>query len=268
MRLIFLLLGLSNIAVFAWFSGVGWFGAARGALPEAGREPERISQQIEPDRIRALTPPEVQQLRDKTREVPKASAPEAPVAAQPVAAQADPSGAEAPATGQNKPVGVETVAACTEFGDFSGDALVRRARERLARLKLGKRLTERTVEAPGYYMVFIPPLPDRAQVDARAEELRQADVREMLVITDNSTMRFGISLGSFRDRDLAVKHQADLARRGITDVKVADTPSVSSATRFTIRDADAATQRELAAAQKEFPQQRVQRCGPAGRASG
>jgi len=48
MRLAFLALLLANLLLFAW--GQGYLGAA-----DAGREPDRLRQQIEPDKLRILT---------------------------------------------------------------------------------------------------------------------------------------------------------------------------------------------------------------------
>jgi len=62
MKLLFLLLVLVNLALFAWHSG------AFGTLPEAGREPARLTNQIAPERIRVLTPDEVKKLREQARE--------------------------------------------------------------------------------------------------------------------------------------------------------------------------------------------------------
>ena len=106
-------------------------------------------------------------------------------------------------------------------------------------------MSSRAVELPGWYMVFIAPAKTRADVDRRADELKKRGVKEMLVIADTSPMRFGISLGSFRDRELAMKHRADLETRGIKDVRVADTPSAVPGIRFQIKGVDAALAAQL-----------------------
>jgi hypothetical protein len=225
MRLAFFLLLLVNAVLFAWQYGVF------GALPESGREPERVARQIAPERVRVLTTEDVQKLREKVKDVP------APLASQDLAG------------GRG----------CVEFGDFPPE-MAGRVLPRLAALNLGERLSTRTVDVPGWYMVYIPPAKTRAEVDRRAEDLKTRGVKEMLVIADNSPMRFGISLGSFRDPELARRHRADLERRGIKDARVADTPSIEPATRVSIKGVDAALAEQLGALQKEFPAARLAAC--------
>lgn len=226
MKLVFLLLALANLALFAWQQGVF------GRLPETGREPGRVARQIEAERIRVLTDKDVQRLREKARELPGAAVGSAELAG-----------------GQ----------ACLEFGDFT-QADAARVLARLAPLALGDRLASRAVDLPGWYMVYVPPFKSRAEVERAAAELRKQGVKDLLVIADSSPMRFGIALGSFKDQDLANRHLEDLQRRGVTSARVADKPSAAPGTRFQIKGVDAALARELGAVQKEFPQGKLAAC--------
>lgn len=239
MKLLFLLLVLANLALFAWQRG------AFGTLPDSGREPERVARQVEPERIRALTPAQAQALRDKAKELPVASP-----AANGTATAGELGAAE-----------LARGAACVDFGDFSESQAVR-VRTRLAALNLGERLSEREVEAPGWFMVYVPPFKTRAEVERAATQLRDLGVKELLVIADNSPMRFGIALGSFRDPELAKSHLADLERRGVKNARVADRPSSVPATRFRLRNVDAALAARLLDLQKEFAPGRLQACTP------
>lgn len=244
MKLVFLLLALANLVLFAWLQG------AFGGLPDAGREPERVNRQVEPERVRVLTQQEVQALRSKTKDVPGPSSSALPAAvAAPAAASMPAAIAAADLVGLT----------CVEMGDFTAES-VNRVRQRLDNLALGDRMSVRSVEAPGWFMVYVPPLKTRAEVDRRADELRKAGVKEMLVIADNSPMRFGIALGSFKDQDLASRHAADLDRRGIKGVKVADKPSTLQVTRFQLRNVDTTLADVLRAVQKEFNAARFQAC--------
>jgi cell division protein FtsN len=239
MKLAFLLLALANLFFFAWQQGVF------GGLPEAGREPERVNRQVEPERIHVLTQPEVQALRQKAKEAPREALPNAPGP-----------GAMAPGS----PIAATDLAGlpCVEVGDFTMEN-AGRVRQRLEALALGDRLTARSVEAPGWFMVYVPPFKTRAEVDKHADELRKAGVKELLVITDNTPMRFGIALGSFKDQELANRHAADLERRGIK-VRVADKPASLPVTRFQVRAVDAGVADALRAVQKEFNAARFQAC--------
>jgi cell division protein FtsN len=148
---------------------------------------------------------------------------------------------------------------CVEMGDFTIEN-AGRVRQRLESLSLGERLSVRSVEAPGWFMVYVPPFKTRAEVDRRADDLRKAGVKELLVIGDNSPMRFGIALGSFKDQDLASRLAADLERRGIKGVRVADKPTSVQVTRFQLRSVDATVADTLRAVQKEFNAARFQAC--------
>lgn len=225
MKLAFLLLVLANVVLFAWQQG------AFGRFAEGGREPERVARQIEAERFRVLSEPEVQKLRERVT--------------------------------QTKSAGVDLAAAqaCLEFGDF-GVSDTARAEAALAALSLGSRMTSRSVEVPGFYMVYQPPLKTRADADRRAEELRTLGVKDLLVIGESGPLRFGIGLGSFREADAAKAHLASLEKLGVKGARVSDKPSTVNATRFQLRDLDAAASQQLAAIRKDFPAQSVRPCAP------
>ena len=131
-----------------------------------------------------------------------------------------------------------------------------------SRALLGLDAPEVQVEVPGWYMVYVPPFKTRAEVDRAAAQLRDLGLRELLVIADNSPMRFGIALGSFRDQELARNHLAGLEKRGVKGARVADRPSTLPALRFRMQPVDAALGQQLAELQKEFPQARITPCTP------
>lgn len=236
MKLLFLLLVAVNLALFAWQQG------AFGTLPDAGREPERVARQVEPERIRVLTAEQAQQMRDAAK---KAAAPPAP----------------APEAAANGAPDLAAGADCVAFGDFS-EAQVARVRPRLEALGVAGRIEARSVEAAGWYLVYVPPFKTRAEADRAAAQLRELGVREFMVIADNTPMRFGIALGSFRDQELANRHLADLQKRGVKNARVADRPSTVQATRFLIRGVDPTLGAALQALQKDFSTARLSACGP------
>ena len=225
MKLAFLLFVLINVLLFAWQHGVF------GRFVEGGREPERLARQVEPERIRVLTERDVQKLRERA--------------------------SQAAAT-----VDLTVAQGCVEFGDFA-PAEVARAEKTLAALASVKQ-SARTLEAPGWYMVYLPPQKTRADADRRAEELRQLGVKDFLVMGENSPIRFGIALGSFRDAEAARGQLAALERLGVKGARVTEKPSTVTVTRFQLRELDATSARQLAALRPEFPAQTVRPCsGPA-----
>ena len=200
-------------------------GAFGTALGERG-EPQRLDLQIAPERIRLLTPEQLAALRNA---------------------------ATSPGEGAANP-------ACIELGDFDAAGLAR-IEARLAALALGDRLHSRRVEGPGWFAVILPALGTRTEAERTAQDLRNRGIRDLVVMSENSAMPNAILLGSFKDRELALRHQADLARRGLKGAQMVERPAGAEATRFEISGVDAALLRELAEIRKEFPQSRLGACG-------
>ncbi len=234
MKLAFLFLLLVNVALFAWQQGVF------GRYAESGREPERIARQIEPDRIRVLSEKDVQVLRERASQ-----------------ARASATVASAPSTAAAPDLSVAQ--ACVEFGDFLA-ADVTRVETALVKLGLGSRQTTRSVDMPGWYLVYVPPFKTRVEADRAATDFTKRGVKDLLVLTDGP-LRLGISLGSFKDPELAKAHVAALDKLGVKNARVADKPTSVSATRYQLRELDAGTAQQLAAIRKEFPAQSVRPCG-------
>ncbi len=235
MKLAFLLLVLVNVALFAWQHGVF------GRFAESGREPERIARQVEPERIRVLSEREVQVLRERAAAQSRAAAVAAP-----------------PSAANGAGIDLSVAQSCVEFGDFIGPDLSR-VETALLRLGLGSRQSARTVEAPGWYLVYLPPFKTRAEADRAVAELKKSGVKDLLVLTDGP-LRLGVSLGSFRDPELAKTHMASLAKLGVKTARVSDKPTAVSATRLQMRELDAEAAQQLGAIAKEFPSQSVRAC--------
>jgi hypothetical protein len=204
---------------------LAWRQGAFGPVAEAGREPQRVARQIAPEQIHVLSPDQVAALR---RPAPAARDNNAPMA-------------------------------CVELGDFDEAALAR-IQPRLAALALGDRLRARRVDAPGWFIVYLPPVATRVEAERLAQDLRGRGFRDLRVMGPATQMPNAIALGSFRDRELAQRHQADLMRRGLKGVQVTERASGSEATRFEIRGVDPALTERLAEIQKEFPQSQLGAC--------
>lgn len=203
----------------------GWQQGVFGPGMGAGREPERAARQIAAEKIRVLTPEQLAAMR---------------------------STAGAAADGSARP-------ACLEFGDFD-EATLARIQARLAALPLGERLRAKRVSAPGWFVVYLPPLATRAEAERVTQDLRGRGIRDLVVMGQNSPMPNAILLGSFRDPELAGRHQAELTRRGIAGVQTTERAGTAETTRFEIRDVDAALAEQLAEIQKEFPQSQLGAC--------
>src|SRR5207253_5190110 len=145
--LVFLLL-LANLTLFAFIrlDSVG------------GGEGVRLSQQLQPEKIKLLTPQQVAALGPAK-----------------VASLAD---------------------VCVEWGPLS-DADRLRAQTRLEPLELGKLVTQRKVEMIANYWVFIPPLANRAAVDSRGAELKGQGVGDIFPF-GSGPQRFALPRAVFR----------------------------------------------------------------------
>lgn len=233
MKLAFLVLLLLNLALFAWQQGVF------GHFPDGGREPERIARQIEPERIRILSEREVQSLRERAAQARVTTAPTAPPAV---------------------PTGVDLSVAqgCVEFGDFLGPELTR-VETALLKLGLGSRQSTRGVEIPGFYLVYLPPFKTRAEADRAVADLRKSGVKDLAVLNEGA-LRYGVSLGSFRDPELAKSHVAAVTKLGVKNARLSEKPIAMPATRFQLRELDADAARQLGAIAQEFPAHSVRPC--------
>lgn len=204
---------------------LAWQQGLFGPAGETGREPERLVRQVAAEKIRRLTPEQLAARRASGKAGNDAG---------------------------SRPV-------CLEFGDFD-EASLARIQSRLAALALGDRLQTKRVTAAGWFIVYLPPPPSRADAERMAQDLRGRGIRDLVVMGANAPMPNAIVLGSFRDPELAQRHQEDLTRRGVSGVQMTQRAGASETTRFEIRGADAALAQQLAEIQKEFPQSQLGAC--------
>lgn len=182
---------LANLALAAW--QLGMFGPG----PSAGREPGRVAQQIEAERVRVLSAEEAAAIAKKGR------------------------------------VGRASAGACVELGDFAGEAAAR-MRARLDALGVGDRTSARAVEGATLYAVFVPAFASRAAAEAAAADLRRKGVTDLQVLGPDSAQNNAISLGVFRDRELAARHLEDLRRRGVANAQMEPRAGAGAAVRLRV----------------------------------
>jgi hypothetical protein len=123
---------------------------------------------------------------------------------------------------------------CAEWGPFS-DTDRTRALADLDALALGKLLTQKRVETNAAYWVYLPPFSNKAAADRRATDLRNAGLRDVVVV-DGGPQRFAIALGAFRTEDAATAFVADLGKRGVDGAKIGARAQVIVQTALVIRD--------------------------------
>lgn len=231
LKFFFLSLLLANGLLFAFQQG------HLEALMPSGREPLRIANQLNADKIKLISPQAAGTLAG---------------AASPAAVTAAPAGAAADKK-QNLP-------ACIEIGNFS-IAEARRFEAQLANLALAARPARRDVqEAGSSHMVLIPPQDGKEGADKRAAELRNSGITDFYVIQENSGQRWGISLGIFKSEEAARTHLSALNQKGIRNASLAVYPVPLHKIAFQLRGLDAGTKKSVDRIKNDFPRQQVRIC--------
>lgn len=240
LKLVFWLLLTVNAVLFAL--GRGYL----GDFHADAHEPERLKRQLNSEKM-TLVP---------------ASAAAAAVSGGDGAASA-PDGTSAPAAAKAppKPAPKPELFACTEIGNFAlADA--RRFEAAVNALDLGERQSRRNV--PGQdissYLVHIPPLGGKEAADRKASELKQLGVSDLFVMSDNTPMRWAISLGVFKQEAGAQNLLAALTKQGVHSARVSPRYGPSKLLSFQFRDLDRATRNRLEQIKGKFPEQDMRSC--------
>lgn len=239
LKFIFCSLLVVNAALFAY--GQGYLGHFSGNE----REPQRLQRQLNPKQLTLISP-------ERAHSAQAATAAAAATAAVNTAASAD-----APAA-EPKPA---APLACLEIGSFVlADA--RRFEARVAPLELGDRQSRRNL--PGTeissYIVHIPPQGSKEGADRKAAELRGLGITNYYVISDNSPLRYGVSLGVFKTEGAAQNQLAMLVKQGVRSARVTPRMSGSRQLAFQFRDVTPGTRASLDKIRADFPNTDVRTC--------
>lgn len=138
-------------------------------------------------------------------------------------------------------------AACVEISAIAA-ADAQRARDTLAALKLGDRLSERRIDEVTRYWVYIPAAANRRAAETAAAQLRRQGVTELSVRPDNT-----ISLGVFSTEDAAKRFLASLEPKGVTNAEYGPFARDLRELVFLVREPDTELVARLAAMQRDFP---------------
>lgn len=276
MRVVFVVFLIANVLLLAF--GRQWLGIAPPA--QAGRDPERMTQQVRPDAISLGAPVDV----DGPKAPPPAPAPAStlasvsppPRAAQAVAAPAPPEPAPtitpvadtlaASHASSNAPVLQTAVAgaisppmnaSCVEWGSFADTELAQ------ALIWLSARFPQLTVntrrgEEAQSWMVRIPPLRNAAAAQARASALRQQGIDEIFVFQDPGPNQHALSLGLFRSEDAARRFMESLNTKRVAGAQIVARSNVR--TWLTLRPISAPVRDGLEAGRASFPTHTLREC--------
>lgn len=169
LRWLVLALLVANLGFWAWRQG--WLApvdAAIGVKPQGEREPERLMQQVLPEKIR-LVPAEAASTPVRPRAASAAATPGAPAAGPASAAMAS-----EPASAALAAAAVAAQPVCLEAGPYALAEFA--AAESSARLALPQAAWSQREIAPVWW-VAMGPFADADTLQKKREELRRRDVR-------------------------------------------------------------------------------------------
>jgi hypothetical protein len=244
MRTLFLLLVLANLLAFAWWRYL--------SPADAGLDRQPLARQIEPDKLKIVSPAELARLPAKKPAAPAAPAiASGPAVATPVPAVA----AAAPATATPGP------APCLEWGSFTlADAP--KAEKALEPLALGSRLAQRRTEELAGWWVFIPSQGSRQAALRKATELKGLGVEEFFVLSEEGPFRWAVSLGVFRNEDAAQARLAALRTQGVRTARVGPRELLVPKIWLQVKSVDAPLEARLKEIARQIEGSELKACPP------
>jgi len=204
MRLLFIVLVLLNVLALA--SARGWLGT-----PATRGEPERLSNQLNPDRIVLQAPEEPGRA---AADAPAAPVPALPAPAEPVA-EVPPAVADVPAAAE--PVEPLACVAYAGLAEAQAEALVATAMSAQPEVRIDRS----TTNTPTAWWVRIPPSGGREGAERRIEGLRALGVNEYFLVQEPGPNQYAVSLGLFKTEAKAQQHFNFLRNKGVRDAEVA-----------------------------------------------
>lgn len=200
LRPLFILLLLVNLVLV--LANLGGFARAPGG------EPDRLSSQLHPEKIRILDP--------QTEDKPAAAASE-PVPAPEVAPTAGESEVAPEPASASVPAGPVALACASWAGLTRAQADGVLARGRRAEF----RVNESSTTAPASWWIHLPPQPDRAAAERKAGELRELGVTDFFIVNDAGPTQFAVSLGLYKSEESAKRALDQLRGRGVQTARIA-----------------------------------------------
>ncbi|WP_348699025.1 SPOR domain-containing protein [Duganella fentianensis] len=237
LKFIFWSLLAVNAGLYAY--GQGYLGHFSGNE----REPQRLSNQLNADKL-VIISEEKANSANNANSASSASAAAGAAASTAAGAKAAPE-----------------ILACVEIASFVlADA--RRFETVLAPLKLGDRQLRHNL--PGSevssYVVYMPPQGSKEGAEKKAAELRALGVRNYFIMSDNTPMRWAISLGVFKTETAAQNQLAALSKQGVRTAKIAPRMSGSKLLSFQFREVDPDLKVRLEQLRSSFPGTEMRSC--------
>lgn len=203
---------MRTVVIFLLLANLTFFAFTRLDATSEG-EAVRLDEQVQPEKIKLLTPQQVATLGPAK-----------------VAALAD---------------------VCLEFGPLT-EADRARALADLDSLALGKLLTQKRIETTTSFWVYLPSAPSRADADRRVADLRTRGLGDVAVV-DAGPQRNAISLGLFQTEDAANNRLAEAQKLGVANARVGPRQQVIANTMLVIRDPQAQAVAKLRDLMSAYP---------------
>jgi hypothetical protein len=225
LKLIFWSLVAINAAVLAYSQGY------LGKTKAGEREPARVKAQLAADKMVLVT-----------------------------AARASAAAMQEKAADEEKK---KDMVACAEVGNFSAvDA--KKYEGLLAPLELGDIQSKITVPVMevNQYVVHIPPAANKEAADRKAAELKNLGVTNYFVMSDNSPLKWAISLGVFKSEAAANTLLAGLNKQGVHNARISGRGPMVNKYAYQFRGIDSATRTKLGELKKGMAGIDLRSCKP------
>lgn len=270
LRLLVLLLLLGNAGYFAWSHGAL---APYGFAPAVQSEPQRLAQQLRPEALRILTPPEARQLesapgsanRPAVLTTTVASAPTAPfspassapsAATSTVAALTSSASPAVPASASSQ-AQAAVATQCLQAGLFNDEQTAALRTRLQSALPTGSWAFESSVE-PARWMIYMGKYSSPDALAKKRGELRQINVSfEPL---NNPALEPGLSLGNFSSQLEADTELARIAKRGVKTAKVIQAQTELRGQRLKLAAVTPALRTQLEALKPQLAGKTLQAC--------
>jgi hypothetical protein len=227
LRLLVVLLLLANAGFFAWTQG--WLAPVLSQAPASGRDPQRLAQQVHPERL-ILNAPAAADMASQGTPGGVTDTAQNPAQATNGAASGAPSGAESgaaasapqPSTSQaaaNLAASTVLAGACLEAGPFTTEEQ-QQWQPVLARALPAGSLSTQTVAVPGLWLVYMGPYPDADTLARKQAELRRIRSLSFEEVRSPANLSMGLSLGRFNVEAQAQASLESLKLRGVRTARV------------------------------------------------
>ncbi|MCE3000387.1 MAG: SPOR domain-containing protein [Betaproteobacteria bacterium] len=150
------------------------------------------------------------------------------------------------------PKAAASVEACVEWGVFSGPEIAR-ADGALAALGLpAEALQRRVMEIDGYW-VHMPVLKTKPEVDRKVAELKGLGISDFYVVQEPANWRNAISLGVFKNEELANTELERLRKQGVRSAVITRRENFFRQVSYFLREQGKPVIARISELQRDFP---------------